>query len=66
VRFTSADLAGTGACAPDPCSPTQIRKINVTLSARSRNPLDQRGRVLRGALTSQVALRGMALVNKYQ
>jgi hypothetical protein len=65
VRFTAADLAGTGACSPAPCSPTQIRKINVALTARSRrqNPTSN---VQRNTLTSQISLRGMAFVNEYK
>jgi Tfp pilus assembly protein PilW len=66
VRFTAADLAGTGACNPDPCSPTQIRKINVTLTARSTHGTNAETRTVRNTLNSQVALRGMALVNEYQ
>src|SRR5690606_38119183 len=29
VRMVAGDLDGSGACAPDPCSPNQIRKLNV-------------------------------------
>src|SRR5690606_16414802 len=35
VRMVAADLNGSGACSPDPCSPNQIRKLNVMLRARS-------------------------------
>jgi hypothetical protein len=66
VAFSSADLDGSGACTPDPCSPTQIRKINVSLSGRSSNIATAQARTFRNTLTSQVALRGMALVNRYQ
>jgi hypothetical protein len=66
VRFVTADLDGTGACDPDACSPTQIRKVNVTLSARSRNATNPQAQAFRNTLASQVALRGMALVNDYQ
>jgi hypothetical protein len=66
VEFVAADLAATGPCAPDPCSPTQIRKINITMTARSQNVNQPRARVYRNTLNSQVALRGMALVNDYQ
>ena len=31
VKMSAADLGGTGACSPDPCSPNQIRKINIML-----------------------------------
>jgi hypothetical protein len=68
VRFTDEDLDGTGACAPDPCSPTQIRKINVTLTARSSDVHGPQSgmRVFRNSLRSQVSLRGMAFLNEYQ
>ena len=65
VRFTAADLNGTGVCAPDACSPTQIRKVNIVLTARSATGAQQL-RAYRNTLQSQVALRGMALVNEYQ
>jgi type II secretory pathway pseudopilin PulG len=66
VRFVPEDLTALGACAPDECSPTQIRKVNVTLTARSQNATNPQARVYRNTLQSQVALRGMALVNEYQ
>jgi Tfp pilus assembly protein PilW len=66
VQFVAADLTTSGACSPDPCSPTQIRKINVTMAARSANTNNRRRLVYRNTLNSQVALRGMALVNDYQ
>lgn len=66
VEFVAADLTTSGACSPDPCSPTQIRKINVTMGARSQNVNQPRAQVFRNTLNSQVALRGMALVNDYQ
>jgi type II secretory pathway pseudopilin PulG len=66
VRFVPVDLTASGACNPDPCSPTQIRKINVTMTARSQNVNQPKARVFRNTLNSQIALRGMALVNDYQ
>lgn len=66
VRFVPDDLTTGGACAPDECFPTQIRKVNVTLTARSRNARIRQARVYRNTLSSQVALRSMALVNEYQ
>ena len=66
VRFTTTDLAGGGACSPDPCSVTQIRKVNVALTARSRNANVPKARVHRNTLASQVSLRGMAFVNEYK
>jgi type II secretory pathway pseudopilin PulG len=67
VRFTNADLAGTGACAPDPCSFNQIRKVNIVLMARSPNAtFAGGGTVFRNTLTTQVSLRGMAFVDEYK
>ena len=66
VRFIAADLLSSGPCNPDPCSPTQIRKVNVTMTARSQNANKPKARVFRNTLNSQIALRGMALVNDYQ
>ena len=36
VRMDAADLGGTGACAPNACAATQIRKVNIILTARSK------------------------------
>ncbi len=66
VRFIAVDLTASGPCNPDPCAPTQIRKINVTMTARSQNVNQPKARVFRNTLNSQIALRGMALVNDYQ
>lgn len=65
VLFSAADLAGSGACAPEPCGATQTRKINIALTARSSNGGLGNGPVYRNTLTSQVSLRGMAFVNEY-
>jgi hypothetical protein len=66
VRFVAADYTDGGACAPSECSPTQIRKVNVTMTVRSQNAALTESRVYRNTLASQVSLRGMALVNNYQ
>jgi type II secretory pathway pseudopilin PulG len=65
VRFVGADLLNGGTCGA-PCSPVQIRKVNVTVTARSQNAAVPQSKVYRNTLTSQVALRGMAFVNDYQ
>jgi prepilin-type N-terminal cleavage/methylation domain-containing protein len=65
VRFTAADLAGTGACNPDPCGFNQIRKVNIVMTGRSGNTFARQGRLFRNSLTSQVSLRGMAFVDEY-
>ena len=66
VKFSAADIAGTGACSPDPCSPNQIRKINVTLSGRSRIAMRQTKQFLRNTLATQVSLRSMSFVDRYR
>jgi len=66
VKFTAADLAGTGRCSPNPCSPNQIRKINITLSGRSRTPQRQTKQYLRNTLTTQVSLRSMSFIDRYR
>ena len=66
VRFTAADVAGTGACAPNPCNVNQIRLINILLTARSsKNATQLGGKMFRNSLSSQVSLRGMAFVDEY-
>jgi prepilin-type N-terminal cleavage/methylation domain-containing protein len=66
VRFVPVDYTDGGACAPSECAPTQIRLVNVSLTVRSQNAANTESRVYRNTLTSQVSLRGMALVNDYQ
>jgi type II secretory pathway pseudopilin PulG len=67
VKMNATDLGTSGACAPDACGETQIRKINLALSGRNRavgnNP---KALPLRNTLQSQVALRGMAFVDRYR
>jgi type II secretory pathway pseudopilin PulG len=69
ARMTSDDLAGvktTAACYPNPCSPNQIRKINITLTGRSRTPLRPTRQYLRNTLTTQVSLRSMSFMDRYK
>ena len=66
VRMTTADLNGTGACAPAACSPNQIRKINIMLSARSKSKLKGSGQHLRNRLMTQVSFRSLAFVDRYK
>lgn len=66
VKMVAADLAGTGRCAPNPCSPNQIRKVNVYLSGRSIRPSSITRRFFRNALETQVSLRSLALVDRYR
>jgi type II secretory pathway pseudopilin PulG len=68
VKMNAADLAGTtgGACLPNPCSPNQIRKINVTITGRSRTPMRQTRQYFRNTLTTQVSLRSMSFMDRYK
>lgn len=63
VRMTAQDRDGTGRCNPNACEETQIRKVNIVLSGRTRN-MDNG--VVRNMLTSQVSFRGMAFVDEYK
>ena len=64
VRMTLADM--TNGCAGDPCSPNQIRKINIMLSARSKAKLKGSGQHLRNRLMTQVSFRSLAFVDEYK
>ncbi|NOT24570.1 MAG: hypothetical protein HOP16_00585 [Acidobacteria bacterium] len=66
VRMTATDLGVGGSCAPSACSPNQIRKVNILLTARSSNGANPTATVFHNTLTSQVSLRGMAFINEYQ
>jgi hypothetical protein len=65
VRMIAADTAGTGACSPSPCTPSQIRKVNIMLTGRSSAKFDQLKQFFRNSLASQVSLRSLAFVDKY-
>jgi prepilin-type N-terminal cleavage/methylation domain-containing protein len=67
VKMDDNDLKATGPCTPNPCYPSQIRKINIYLSGRSRMP--RRGttnQYFRNRLVTQVSLRSMAFVDRYR
>ncbi len=66
VEMLSTDLVGTGACAPDPCGRTQVRKVNVVVTGRSQNKVPPRNTYLHNTLESQVSFRGMAFVDQYR
>jgi hypothetical protein len=66
VEMNPADLIGTGACAPNPCGRTQVRKVNVTMTGRSQNKVPPRMVYLHNTLESQVSFRGMAFVDQYR
>jgi hypothetical protein len=64
--MVAADLAGSGACSPNPCSQTQVRKVNITVTGRSSTKVPPRMTYIYNTLESQVSLRGMAFVDKYR
>ena len=66
VRMDDADLDGSGACAPRVCSPNQIRKINLVLSGRSRQPMRTTRQFFHNTLVTQVSLRSLAFVDRYR
>ena len=63
VRMDARDLDITGRCAPDPCAPNQIRKVNLALTGTARR---KPGDVFYSTLASQVSLRSMAFVDRYR
>jgi prepilin-type N-terminal cleavage/methylation domain-containing protein len=66
VRMVDADLTNAGACAPNPCSPLQIRKVNIFLAGRSAQRYSDTNRFFRTTLATQVSLRSLALVDRYR
>jgi type II secretory pathway pseudopilin PulG len=66
VRMDETDLGGGGACAPNPCSANQVRKVNVFLAGRSRDRFTVTDEFLRNSLTTQVSLRSLAFVDRYR
>ena len=66
VEMVAADLTTGGACTPNACGRTQIRKVNLALTGRSQNKVPPKMDYLRNTLESQVSLRGMAFVDQYR
>jgi prepilin-type N-terminal cleavage/methylation domain-containing protein len=66
VRMNDVDLTSAGPCKPNPCYPSQIRKINIMLSGRSRLPRKGSNQFFRNRLVTQVSLRSMAFVDRYR
>jgi hypothetical protein len=66
VEMNTADLDGSGSCAPAACSETQIRKVSLTLRSRPQPRVDGLDQVLTNTLQSQVSLRAMAFVDRYR
>jgi prepilin-type N-terminal cleavage/methylation domain-containing protein len=66
VKMNATDLAGGGRCGAAACSPNQIRKINIFLQARSRTKFTRTQRFFNNTLATQVSLRSLAFVDRYQ
>jgi hypothetical protein len=65
VSFVAADYTTSGACNPNACTQSQIRKVNIALTGRSNNNFARQNRLFRNTLNSQVSFRGMAFVDEY-
>jgi type II secretory pathway pseudopilin PulG len=65
VSMTAADMAGGGACGATACGATQIRKVNLSATARADQETGSM-RYLTSTLVSQVSLRAMAFVDRYR
>ena len=66
IGMTAADRAGGAGCGATPCSENQIRKVNVTLSMRSRARFSTTREFQRNSLYSQVAVRSLAFTDRYR
>jgi prepilin-type N-terminal cleavage/methylation domain-containing protein len=66
VRMVAIDLTAAGQCAPNPCSPNQIRKVNVLVAGRSEDQFSVTRQLFRNSLSTQVSLRSLALVDRYR
>jgi prepilin-type N-terminal cleavage/methylation domain-containing protein len=66
VSMSAADRNGTGACAPNPCDETQIRKVGLRVTARAPNRVSGAASFMTNTLESQVSLRAMAFVDRFR
>ena len=66
VEMVAADLTTSGACAPNACGVTQIRKVNIALTGQTQTKVPPRMQFMKNTLESQVSLRGMAFVDRYR
>ena len=66
VRMDDDDLDGGSVKCPTSCSPNQIRKVNILLSARSRLPRRSTQQFFHHTLVTQVSLRSLAFVDRYR
>ena len=64
VEMLSADLVGTGACAPNPCGRRRCARSTCAVTGRSAKKVPPRMAFLHNTLESQVSLRGMAFVDQ--
>lgn len=66
VRLLPADFAAGGACGANPCSPNQIRIVNILLAMRSRNRRTATDDYFRNTLSTQVSARSLAFFDQYR
>lgn len=66
VEMLPADISGSGACSPNPCGPTLVRKVNIEATARSMNRVPPGNSFFKNTLKSQVSLRGMTFIDRYR
>ncbi len=66
IDMSAADMSGSGACAPDACAETQIRKVGLRLTVRAPNRTSGSAQFMVHTLESQVSLRAMAFVDRFR
>lgn len=66
LSYDIADGVDNPTNVESPSVPNQIRKVNLYLSARSRQVVQPSGRHLRNSISTQVSLRSLAFVDRYQ
>jgi prepilin-type N-terminal cleavage/methylation domain-containing protein len=66
VKMNANDLSGIGACSPNACNPNQIRKVNITVSGRSRVPMKTTNQFFRNTVDTQVSFRSLSFVDRYK
>ncbi len=66
IRMTAADMLPNGGCGAIACDAERIRKVNVLLSARARRPMRVSRQVFRNSLLTQISLRSLAFVDRYE
>jgi hypothetical protein len=67
VKLVLADLSPGGACgASVACDLERVRKVNVMIAGRARRPVRGSNLLYRNSLLTQVSLRSLAFVDKYE